>query len=71
MANHQPSFARPFAEIWQYSPFQPSTHIAEFVERFTVAGKFDAERFWEFVSRTGKKPVQRSQAYLGRRLRVL
>lgn len=58
----QKHFAQPYAEIWQYSPFHPQ--VARFVERFTVAGCFDAERFWEFVANpTRKKSAQRADVH--------
>jgi hypothetical protein len=53
------SFERPFAEIWQFTPFQPSEHVTDFVSNFLTDGSLDAERFWEFLaSRTDglKKP---------------
>jgi hypothetical protein len=59
----QQFFAQPFADIWQYSPFHPKAQVARFLERFTVAGRFDAERFWEFVANPkgrnrSEEPVQ-------------
>jgi hypothetical protein len=57
-------FAQPFADIWQYSPFPPSAHVAEFVQQFTVSGYFDAERFWAFVS--ASRPAQQNPQALGR-----
>lgn len=57
----QEFFAQPFAEIWQYSPFQPKAQVAQFLEKFTVGGRFDAEGFWEFVANPGrKKPARRA-----------
>src|SRR4029078_5165786 len=58
-------FAQPFAEIWQYSPFPPSAHLAEFLQQFTVSGYFDAERFWAFVS--ASRPSQQNAQAVGRR----
>jgi hypothetical protein len=50
-------FARPFEEIWQCSPFDPSATLRKFLDRFVQRGKFDAESFWEFVSvRMPKRP---------------
>lgn len=46
----QDRFAQPFADIWQHVPFPRSARLAEFLERFMESGRFDAERFWEFVS---------------------
>lgn len=43
-------FSRPFAEVWQYLPFHPSASLSQFLERFMIAGRFDAECFWEFVA---------------------
>jgi hypothetical protein len=45
-------FAMPFAEIWQHSPFHPGARVARFLDRFVEAGRFDADRFWEFVTRS-------------------
>lgn len=57
----QKFFAQPFAEIWQYSPFHPKAQVAQFVQKFTVGGRFDAEGFWEFVANPGrKKSVRRT-----------
>jgi len=58
-------FAQPFAEIWQYSPFPPSAHLAEFLQQFTVSGYFDAERFWAFVS--ASRPSQQNAQAVRRR----
>ena len=58
-------FAQPFADIWQYSPFPPSAHVAEFLQQFTVSGYFDAERFWAFVS--ASRPAQQNPQAVGRR----
>lgn len=58
-------FAQPFADIWQYSPFPPSAHVAEFLQQFTVSGYFDAERFWAFVS--ASRPAQQNAQAVGRR----
>ncbi len=46
-------FAMPFAEIWQHSPFHPGARVAQFLDKFVEAGRFDADRFWEFVTRAG------------------
>jgi hypothetical protein len=46
-------FAQPFSDIWQYSPFPPSAEVAQFLQQFTQAGRFDAERFWASVSAAG------------------
>ncbi len=43
-------FARPFAEVWQHLPFEPSASLAQFLSPFIIAGRFDADRFWEFVA---------------------
>src|SRR5690242_6510377 len=43
-------FSRPFADVWQYLPFEPSAALRHFLDRFMIAGRFDAERFWEFVA---------------------
>ena len=43
-------FSRPFADVWQHVPFEPSATLAGFLDRFIIAGRFDAERFWEFVA---------------------
>jgi hypothetical protein len=43
-------FAQPFADIWQFSPFNLSFRVAEFLQQFMQSGQFDAERFWAFVS---------------------
>jgi hypothetical protein len=67
----QDGFARPFAEIWQHTPFQPNTGVAGFLERFQKAGQFDAELFWEFVAarvrgEQPKKPLSRVHAGFNR-----
>jgi hypothetical protein len=49
-------FSRPFAEVWQHLPFHPSASLSQFVERFVIAGRFDAERFWEFVAAVNGRP---------------
>lgn len=46
-------FAMPFAEIWQHSPFHPGARVARFLDKFVEAGRFDADRFWEFVTGAG------------------
>jgi hypothetical protein len=46
-------FAMPFAEIWQHSPFHPGARVSRFLEKFVEAGRFDADRFWEFVTAAG------------------
>jgi len=43
-------FARPFADVWQHLPFQPSAALGDFLDRFMIADRFDAERFWQFVA---------------------
>lgn len=48
-------FAMPFAEIWQHSPFHPGARVARFLEKFVEAGRFDADRFWEFVTGAGAR----------------
>jgi hypothetical protein len=54
-------FSRPFAEVWQHLPFHPSASLSRFVERFMIAGRFDAERFWEFVAAvSGRKGAMES-----------
>ncbi|HYL12267.1 MAG TPA: hypothetical protein VEV41_04500 [Terriglobales bacterium] len=58
--DEQERFAQPFADIWEYSPFRPSSRVAEFLKNFVVAGRFDAERFWEFV--TVREPLSRERA---------
>jgi len=50
-------FDRPFADIWQFSPFQPNHGVADFINQFNKAGHFDADGFWEFVT-TGAKRNQ-------------
>jgi hypothetical protein len=53
-------FERSFADIWLHAPFRPSTGVEQFVKQFVEEGRFDAERFWEYVAeqlngRTRKK----------------
>jgi hypothetical protein len=48
--SQQHHFARPFEEIWQCSPFHPADKVAKFLDRFMEAGRFNAERFWEYVA---------------------
>jgi len=50
-------FSRPFAEVWQHLPFHPSATLSQFLDRFMIADRFDAERFWEFVSAVNGEPV--------------
>jgi hypothetical protein len=54
-------FARPFADVWQYLPFEPSAALAHFLDRFMIAGRFDADRFWEFVAAVNSQPSPLSQ----------
>jgi hypothetical protein len=60
--NQQERFSQPFADIWEYSPFCPSSRVAEFLDKFVNAGRFDAERFWEFV--TLREPLARNRPAL-------
>jgi hypothetical protein len=54
------NFERPFAEIWEFTPFCLSHGVNEFLSRFTVDGAFEAERFWEYVAISlGKKRPSR------------
>ena len=55
-------FARPFADVWQHLPFQPSASLSQFLDRFMIGGRFDAERFWEFVAAVSGQPSAFSQA---------
>ncbi|PYX82789.1 MAG: hypothetical protein DMG70_13330 [Acidobacteria bacterium] len=55
----QERFSQVFADIWEYSPFRPSSRVAEFLKNFVVSGRFDAERFWEFV--TVQEPLRRER----------
>jgi hypothetical protein len=50
-------FSRPFADVWQHLPFHPSATLSQFLDRFMIAGRFDAERFWEFVAAVSGKPA--------------
>jgi hypothetical protein len=49
-------FARPFADVWQHLPFEPSASLGHFLNRFITGGRFDAERFWEFVAHVSSQP---------------
>ncbi len=54
-------FARPFADVWQHLPFEPSASLAQFLDRFMISGRFDAERFWEFIAAVSYHPPAFSQ----------
>jgi len=64
-------FAQPFAEVWQHSPFHPSSRVATFLDGFMEGGRFNADRFWEFVTVVGsgkaRKPTGREAATQVRR----
>jgi hypothetical protein len=55
----QERFSQVCADIWEYSPFRPSSRVADFLKNFVVSGRFDADRFWEFV--TVREPLKREQ----------
>jgi len=56
---NQERFSQVFGDIWEYSPFRPSSRVAEFLKNFVVSGRFDADRFWEFV--TVREPLSRER----------
>lgn len=55
----QERFSQVFADIWEYSPFRPCSRVADFLKDFVASGRFDADRFWEFV--TMREPRSREQ----------